>query len=414
MRRWNITRRRAGGLVTLRQGSDRSIDGSSREATDRTHHARSPAPVAPLYPWGVVGVATTLLTRRGRCTTVRMIQGIKMQKHDRRVWGANSSWVMCVGLASVGCEVHGLVGSDYLATTSGTDGGEAGAPPMTSAGADETGDSEPSLDVGGGLVSYGEWWCVRAEGATYAGNQPVVYEDLTAAEGCQCVAYNTEVHAWILDHEVDSEVSIDQPAIEAELGQGAPLVDALLELRTEIYSQAANECISLSPPLLANTCAEPQIFDIDPSTEQLDPRPIYRGNRDGEVECVPWEGIAPGCPFVQLQTSIHLSNGVYDVPRVLFDGFVGAPACLMQQGWGIGLASNGGFALNGVGRGDALHRLGLRSGDRFVALTSGGVRRLLDVEGAMSAYSTFRDQSSFTLEIHRGTTPVTLRYRVTP
>jgi hypothetical protein len=230
-------------------------------------------------------------------------------------------------------------------------------------GADTSGG--PLLDVGV-VPSYGEWWCVREEGAASEDDEPIVYEDdETPPEGCQCVAYNTQVHAWILDHEMNDQVTIEQTALEAELGVSNPLVDDLLELRTDIYEDAMQECTDLAPPLMANNCLDPTLFDLNPATPELEPRAIYRGNRDDEVECVPDpEGIAPDCGFVSLGPNISLVSGVYKVPKAIFYGFVDAPACLMHQGWRIGLVSTA-FQLKGVHVNDILYRMGLRTAEQL-------------------------------------------------
>ncbi len=316
------------------------------------------------------------------------------------------------------CEVYGFIGSNADGTTSGTEGGQ---PPETetvsdgSASADTT--AGPALDVGT-VPSWGEWWCVRAEGAEYdEDEEPIVYEDDTYPEGCQCVPYNTPVHAWILDHEEDDEVVIEQAALEAELGVDDPLVDALLDLRTEVYDAAAQECVDIGGYLPPNNCLDASLFDVNPGSTAFEPRPLYRGNREDEVECVPDpEGVAPTCSFVSLGSQIQLVSGVYRVPRGLVDGFLGAPSCLMHQGWRVGLASNGvDFIAKGIQTNDVLHRLGLRNNDVFVAITAGGDRITLDnPEGVILAYTSLVGESTFDLEVRRSGTPRLLRYRIVP
>jgi len=334
--------------------------------------------------------------------------------------------ILVVLLALVhGCEVHGLVGT--CECPFGCEPTPACPYPSTDPeplpGTDEGGATTEAvlLDAGGGIISYGELWCARAEGATYSDPPnaalPIDYPDGSAPEGCQCIPFTSPVHDWIEDHEMGGSIVIEQAALEIDLGVANPLVDLLLETRDAIYADAILECVELVPPdATSNTCSDPSRYDVVPATPAFEPREIYRGNRDGEVDCFPVpEGIEPSCSFTAYASGIALSQGVYRVPRAVFQGFVQDPACLMVEGWSITLDASGAFTLAGVTTGSILARLGLRNDDHFVAITAGGDRvSLEDPWSAMHAYASLRTASSFSLELRRGSTTRIHAYRIMP
>lgn len=209
---------------------------------------------------------------------------------------------------------------------------------------------------------------------------------------------------------------IEQSALEAELGVGALLVGDLLTARNEIYLDARNTCTDLVPgTATADTCEDPELFDTDPLTPELDPRPIYRGNLEGEVECIPPPvPSSSSCAFCDDPSGIQLSRGVHSIPKAIFEGFIARPHCLMAQGWGVGIG-NDAFVLHGVARGDVLDRMSLASGDEFVSISAGGDTIALTTgEAAMQAFATMAAESSFSVTIKRGGSTLVRQYRIVP
>lgn len=293
----------------------------------------------------------------------------------------------------------------------GTDaGGDTNQPTEGSgASADETG---PILDVAPNPPEFGEPWCVRTEGAEYtpdpdsdpASDPLIVYPDQTAPEGCACVPYSSSVQDWLELNKVDDRATIDQLALEAQLGIGNPLIADLLALREEIYTAAVTECLDIAPiPNQGTTCADATIFDAVPATPEFEPVPISLGNRFGETECLPPpQGFVPRCSFADDVSRIPINDEFFLLPRHILDGFVDDPHCLLLQGWTIGIDEQGSFLLGGIDPGDMLDTLGLRNGDELLLLESGGqTYDLTDPARAIDAYHVLRREVLFELEISR-------------
>lgn len=84
------------------------------------------------------------------------------RRSDRRL-PLTSAGLVSVAFV-IGCEVRGVIGSNLT-------GYETDGPPPDPGTGDGDGagdDTAALLDVGDpGIMSWGEYWCVRAEGATY-------------------------------------------------------------------------------------------------------------------------------------------------------------------------------------------------------------------------------------------------------
>lgn len=320
----------------------------------------------------------------------------------------------------------GCAEPEYILGTSTTGGEFPAQTGTTNEAVDETGSADTmALDVpgDGDLPSFGEWWCVRAEGAEYTpepdldpiNDPPVVHPDGSAPEGCQCVPFNTDVHQWILDNEMGDSVTIEQMALQADPGVGLMLEQELLALRDAVYTNAVETCVDLVPASsTGNTCGDPSLFDVDATTLEFEPRPLYRGNRAGEVECLPPpEGILPSCDFAEHTEDISETEGSYEISGYIVERFLQEPHCLMAQGWRVWLNPSGEPELAGVTPTDMLAELGLENGDRFVSAVAADHRFVFqDPLQVLEAYRALRTETEFALEIEREGLTVVLSYRI--
>lgn len=280
--------------------------------------------------------------------------------------------------------------------------------------------SGPVLDVASvDLPSYGEWWCVLANNATYAPavgqTAPVLDDGGDPPQGCQCIPFSADEYAWFMDNEANGEVTIDADELEAEFGPGDPFADELLSIREVIYSDAELACSGLVPdPNFGSSCMDPQLFDFDVNTPQFEPTPLHRGRLNGEIECEKPVGVLPACGFADDVGEIELSDGVYEVKEYIFDGFVDEPACLMASGWRVDLVHDH-FELHGITSHDMLATLGFANGDEFTAISTINKRySLRTADGALAAFIALRHETEFKVELMRDGEKQVLRYRVVP
>ncbi|MEM7160539.1 MAG: hypothetical protein AAF799_47320 [Myxococcota bacterium] len=302
--------------------------------------------------------------------------------------------------------------------TFATFGGTHGDDPTTGGdeeGVDETAEDTPEPPM------YGLYWCTRAYEASYTpaddpvGAEPVAHDDGTAPEGCQCVQHDTDVELWLFANLVDDEVVIDQADVEAELGAGSDLANAILQLRNDIYNDTRATCTGLVPgDALDSTCLDADLFDADPATPEFEPTGIYRDNRMGESDCLPPPvAIGVECEFDDYVTQIERRDGNFTVPSQLVDGYLDNPNCLMIEGWAARVDEDGIAKLHGIQAGDALHRLGLRNGDIPLWVNAGDDKHpLATVTGAMDAVAAFANETDLVLEVERGGTEVQLGYHI--
>ncbi len=290
-----------------------------------------------------------------------------------------------------GCEVRGIVGSNVSATDgSVTDGSSSTTDDLYG---DTTG--EIYLDLGSGLpTSYGEYWCVRAEGAfqTLNGSTSLVtYSDGTAPEGCQCLLLNHPVHQWIVENEINNTVTIDETLLDVDPSVTALLAEQLISVRESIYGSAVESCLNqVSPGASSNTCEDPLLFDLDPSTAILEPKELYRGNRLGQTECVPVEesNSSETCDYLS-KLPVSFVRGFYEVSYDDFSKLLNDGSCLMKNGWSVGLNANkNAFIFMGIKKDDLMYRLGLREGDQALWISYQGSR--FDVQSYSGFYKAYQ------------------------
>lgn len=311
----------------------------------------------------------------------------------RRIW-----WVVVASFvtACASGEVPDNGPSPGGALTIGSDG---------SGGVGETdGDTDTTFEEG-------TWWCTRAASARYESFQgvlgiPLGYPEGDSPEGCDCAP--DETHEWLFARLAGNEVVVDEALFPSIPGD-------VLNLRNNIYQNAANACDDLLPDgSLSSNCNDGQVEGgaIDASGIPGFQHPgLYQGTRGGELSCSvvrTFESLPPKCDFIDGSYGVVADARGYSIPQVTFDDFFLNPGCLRVEGGRVD-ATPSGYEFTGIGRNTLLWELGLRAGD--IPLSIDGMP-LQTVEDAFTAYDALRSEKEWSLEIRRGSSSMTLEYRV--
>lgn len=301
-----------------------------------------------------------------------------------------------------------------LLCSSGCATGETvdGIPNANTLGSAGSGGIEEDTDTDGGddgsVPETGHLWCTRADAAQYVDTTgqtglPIAYSDGTPPEGCSCAP--RETHEWLLPRLVGNQYVADGPSLPLDVQN----------LRNNIYQEAENSCMALTPGAAQQSNCN--LGQIEGSALDIQPLPgfqhpgLYLGSRDGDEECLftrSFGATAPECSFVNGSYGISLNGKVRTIPEKTLSRFLANPGCLLAESGRVESRA-GVYQLSGVTRDSLLWQLGLRTGDQLQSVNG---LPLSTIEDAFTAFDVLRDETTWHVIVRRGSRHMSLRYKV--
>jgi len=133
----------------------------------------------------------------------------------------------------------------------------------------------------------------------------------------------------------------------------------------------------------------------------------------GDAPC-PASG-AHSCAQWSPASNVTFSSGVYHVDSSLLISLIAAPWPLWEcDDATVDGLSAGGFQINGASSGELLYTLGLRTGDKPLALNGLPLDDYTDGFQAFEQLWVGQAETDYLLTVKRGTTTLTLQYEVVP